>query len=114
MDGIALDTSGESIKKSIDRSLPITRPVAAALMVSLGYYLGATVGLALTFQPHPVSTLWPPNSILLAALLLAPYRWWWFMLLAVLPAHLFAELESGVPTLMVLCWFISNCSEALI
>src|SRR5215470_16473221 len=114
MDGIALDTSGPSIKKNIDTSLPFTRPVAAAVMVSIGYYIGAKVGLALTFQPHPVSTLWPPNSILLAALLLSPYRLWWFLLLCAFPAHLITELQGGVPLRMILCWFISNSAEALI
>ena len=86
----------------------------AALLVAAGYYAGAKLGLALTFSPHPISVLWPPNSILLAALLLAPVRWWWVLLLAVLPVHLLAELQGGVPLPMVLCWFVSNASEALI
>jgi two-component system sensor kinase FixL len=84
------------------------------LWVFAGYYLGCKVGFALTFQPHPVSVLWPPNSILLAALLLTPLRFWWFLLLAAFPAHLAAQLQSDVPPLMVMCWFISNASEALI
>lgn len=90
------------------------RPVLAAALTGVGYYFGAKVGLALTFQPHPVSTLWPPNSILLAALLLVPIRWWWCVILAALPAHLLVELRSGVPAPMVLSWFISNSTEALI
>src|SRR5204862_1305291 len=48
------------------------RTVRTWLLVFGGYYLGAKVGFALTFQPHPVSVMWPPNSILLAALLLSP------------------------------------------
>jgi two-component system, LuxR family, sensor kinase FixL len=86
----------------------------AALLVFAAYYLGAKIGFALTFQPHPVSVLWPPNSILLAALLLTPVRIWWVLLLAALPAHLAAELASHVPPTMVFCWFISNSCEALI
>ena len=42
----------------------------------------------------------------------APLVGW--LLLAAFPAHLAAELQSGVPTAMVLCWFVTNCSEALI
>jgi len=84
------------------------------LWVFAGYYLGCKVGFALTFQPHPVSVLWPPNSILVAALLLTPLRFWWFVLLAAFPAHLAAQLQSEVPPLMIVCWFISNASEALI
>ena len=90
------------------------RVVAIALFVFAGYFLGAKIGFALTFQPHPVSVLWPPNSILLAALLLTPVRIWWVVLLAAFPAHLAVQLESGVPPTMILCWFISNSCEALI
>ena len=86
----------------------------SALLVFAAYYFGAKVGLALTFSPHPTSVLWPPNAILLAALMLAPVRWWWILLAAAFPAHLLAELQDGVPAAMVLCWFVSNASEALI
>jgi two-component system sensor kinase FixL len=84
------------------------------LWVFAGYYLGCKIGFALTFQPHPVSVLWPPNSVLVAALLLTPPRSWWLVLLAALPAHLAAQLQSDVPPLMIVCWFISNASEAVI
>src|SRR6266436_2284272 len=90
------------------------RMIRIGLLVFVGYYLGARVGFALTFQPHPISVFWPPNSVLLAVLLLTPPRIWWFLLLAAFPAHLLAELQSQVPPAMVVCWFISNCSEALI
>jgi integral membrane sensor domain MASE1 len=88
--------------------------VAPALVVAVGYYLAAHLGFALTLKPHPTSTLWPPNALLMAALLLAPARAWWWLLAAALPAHLAAELQSGVPTGMVLGWYFTNCSEALI
>ena len=85
-----------------------------ALAVAVGYYLAARLGFAFTLQPHPISTLWPPNALLMAALLLTPARSWWVLLAAALPAHLLAELQSGVPLAMVLGWYASNCSEALI
>jgi two-component system sensor kinase FixL len=88
--------------------------LATALWVFAGYYLGCKIGFALTFKPHPVSVLWPPNSVLVAALLLTPLRRWWVVLLAALPAHLAAQLQSHVPPLMILCWFISNSCEAVI
>lgn len=90
------------------------RLLAIGLWVFAGYYLGAKIGFALTFTPNPLSVLWPPNSILVAALLLIPPRLWWFILLAAFPAHYTAQLQSDVPPLMILCWFISNCSEAVI
>ena len=98
-------------------STPVTierRAVLAAAWVFVGYYLGARIGFALTFLPHPISVFWPPNSILLAALLLTPPRIWWLLLLAAFPAHLIAELQSEVPPIMVVCWFISNSLEAVI
>ncbi len=90
------------------------REAIGALLVCIGYYLGARVGFALTLHPHPVSTLWPPNAILLAALLLTPVRSWWLVLLSAFPAHLAVQLQGGVPLPMTLCWFVSNSSEALI
>src|SRR5215471_20328348 len=90
------------------------RLAVCAVTLCIGYYIGAKVGFAVTFSPHPISTLWPPNAILLAALLLAPTRWWWALLLAALPAHIAVELHSGVPTALVVCWFISNSFEALL
>jgi PAS domain S-box-containing protein len=89
-------------------------PVRAAHLVGVAYYIGAMVGFRLTLHPIPVSTLWPPNSLLLAGLLLTPTRSWWVLLLAAFPAHLAVELQLGVPMPMVLCWFVSNCSEALL
>src|SRR5262245_26843000 len=83
-----------------------------AFLVGVGYYLGAKIGFALTFQPFPVSVLWPPNSILLGALLVTRPREWWIFLAAAFPAHLAAQIQSHVPPMMILCWFISNCCEA--
>ncbi|HEX5964442.1 MAG TPA: MASE1 domain-containing protein [Pyrinomonadaceae bacterium] len=98
----------------ITRYRHILRPAIVAISVSAGYFVGAKIGFALTFQPHPVSTLWPPNSILLAALLLSPVRWWWFLLLAVVPAHFLSQFNAAIPLPMMLSWFVSNCTEALI
>ena len=90
------------------------RLLVIGLWVFAGYYLGCKIGFALTLTPHPVSVLWPPNSILVAALLLTPPRVWGFVLLVAFPAHWAAQLQSHVPPLMILCWFISNSCEALI
>jgi signal transduction histidine kinase len=92
----------------------VLRPALAALSVGAAYYIGAKIGFALTFQPHPVSTLWPPNSILFAALILSKPRSWWFLLLAAFPAHILVQLNADIPSTMILCWFVSNCTEALI
>src|SRR5215216_1615890 len=104
-----VERNGNGLNAVFDRHL-----LMIGLWVFAGYYLGCKIGFALTFQPHPVSVLWPPNSILVAALLLTPARSWWFVLLAAFPAHLAAQLQSQVPPLMILCWFISNSCEAMI
>jgi two-component system, LuxR family, sensor kinase FixL len=90
------------------------RLICAALLTAVGYYVGSLIGFTLTFQPHPVSVLWPPNSILLAALLLVPPRAWVVVLLAALPAHIAAQLQSHIPLPMMFCYFISNSCEAII
>ena len=93
---------------------PTLRPtVVMALLVAGGYYLTAKIGFAFALQPGSVSTLWMPNSILLAGLLLVPKRSWWIILIAVFPAHLASEIQSGVPTAMILSWFITNSFQAL-
>lgn len=102
---------------SLKTKLPmdsIFRPTCIGLLAGIVYYFGAMVGFELTLPNHSVSTLWPPNSIVLAFLLLQPRQSYWIVLLGVFPAHLAIQLQSGVPLPLILCWFISNCSEALI
>jgi PAS domain S-box-containing protein len=114
---VSFEAAGGQPRASIVNSFSAIfdwRLLVIGFWVFAGYYLGARIGLALTFQPHPVSVLWPANSILVAALLLTPPRIWWFVLLAAFPAHWAAQLQSHVPPLMILCWFISNSCEAVI
>jgi PAS domain S-box-containing protein len=85
-----------------------------ALAVGVAYYIGAKVGFLLTPTTQPVSTLWPPNALLLGALLIARTRSWPLLLASALIAHLLVELHEGVPVLMVLSWFVSNSAEAVI
>src|SRR5262249_13654741 len=99
---------------SYPRDRALIRVAGYALLIGAGYYVGARLGFALTLQTDAVSTLWPPNAILLAAFLLAPTRKWWVVVLAAFPVHVIVELESGVPKVLILCWFISNICEALI
>ena len=92
--------------------------IRAALLVALGYYAGARIGVALTIDPSSVPTLWPPNAILLAGLLLTPVRSWPAVFAATfvahLGAHLAAQLGGGVPLVVMLCRYASNAAEALV
>ena len=114
MSGIVAATANRTRYDFITRYSHFSRPVLAAVLLSVAYYVGAKIGFALTFHPHPVSTLWPPNAILFTALLIFPKRWWLFLLLAILPAHLLVQLNASVPPAMIVCWYVSNCTEALI
>ena len=87
---------------------------AIGLLVALGYYVGSQIGFFLTPAGTPISTLWPPNAILLAAFLLTPSRIWWVLLLSVLPAHLLVQLRAGIPLVSALAWFVGNTGEALV
>jgi len=113
-------TSSISVPGGIERiarnrfSLPPTHAVLIAFWAGAAYYLGGIVGFALTLSTHAVSTLWPPNAVLLACLLLTPTKKWWLVLLGVFPVHVAVQLQSGIPALMILLWFLSNTSEALI
>jgi integral membrane sensor domain MASE1 len=113
--GISVERHIQSgIRESRFQKKETLRVLGSASLVAIGYYVGTRVGFALTPSGQPNSTFWPPNAILLAAFLLAPRRLWWTFLLTVLPAHLLAQLQTGVPTSTALGWFISNTSEALI
>ena len=88
--------------------------VTISVLISVAYYVTAKVGFLFSLQPGSVSALWMPNSILLAGLLLTNKRWWWMVVLISVPAHIAAELESGVPARMILSWFLSNSFQAVI
>ena len=85
-----------------------------AVITGIGYYLGMTLGFVLTPPQSPISTLWPPNAILLGLLLLIPLRIWWVPVLVVLPVHLLIQLHGGVPLTTSIGWFIGNVTEALL
>lgn len=93
---------------------PDRRSVALCLLAAIGYYASVKFGFAFTFDPYPVSVLWPSNAVLMAVLMVAPMRAWWIVLASVFPIHVGTELARGVPALMVLCWFVSNALEALL
>jgi two-component system, LuxR family, sensor kinase FixL len=87
---------------------------AIALGTCAGYYLASIVGFQLRLPPATTSVLWPPNAILTAALLLTAPRHWAGVLLAVLPVHLFIQLQTEFPLPLILALFVTNCCEALL
>lgn len=85
------------------------RGLLPALLVAVGYYWGAKIGFALTFEPVPIAILWPPNTVLLAGLLMTSPSIWWLILFAAFLSHLATQLQSGAPIEMVLGWFALLC-----
>jgi PAS domain S-box-containing protein len=110
----SIDEPGRADRQDARSFVTWSRALFAPLAIAVGYYVGARLGFALTLAPVPVSTLWPPNAILLAGLVLTRRRAWPLVLAFVFVAHLGVQFQSGVPVGMVLCWFISNCTEALL
>jgi len=102
---------GRRAATSVD---PAFRISIIALVVAISYYAGSKIGFLLTPPYSPISTFWPPNAILLGVLLLTPPRIWWVLVLAVLPAHLFIQLRTGIPVISALGWFAGNTGEALL
>jgi two-component system sensor histidine kinase UhpB len=88
--------------------------VQIALLVAILYYAGTKIGFFFKPAGVPISIFWTPNALLLAAFLLTPKRLWWALLVAVLPAHLLAQLPAGVPVARALGWFAGNIGEALL
>jgi len=75
---------------------------AGVILVGVGYYAGALLGLRLAFRPDYISAVWFPNSVLLASLLLTKPRRWPLWLLAAVPAELAADIPAGISAYMAL------------
>jgi two-component system, LuxR family, sensor kinase FixL len=102
---------------SRDRLLgtPAADHTLGALALAAGYFATAQIGESLAFPNAPVSALWLPNALVMGTLLLAPRRYWWFYLLAVLAAHLLAQLPlPEVSVTRVGIQYVLNCGTALI
>ena len=103
----------DSLKARTSRHLAdLISQAQPVLLVCLGYYAGAWLAKALRFPESHLSLIWPPTAILLAALLLVPLRKWWIYLLAVIPVHVFLQLQDSVPGWGVVSQLIGNFSQA--
>jgi signal transduction histidine kinase len=114
IDGFGSDDSSQVDLQSSAVDSPFLSLALSALLLAISYYAGVEVGFWLTPNAGAISAFWPPNAILLAVLLLTDQRRWWIFLLAILPAHLLAQLRVGVPLSTALGWFLTNAAEALL
>src|SRR5262245_19755412 len=77
------------------------------VLLALGYYLAAQIGLAFRFQDSHIGVVWPANAVLLAALLLAPTRHWRVVFLVTALAHI-AALSPSTPAWRLLWQIVGN------
>ena len=85
-----------------------------ALLVFVGYYAGACLGLALTTVMSPASVLWVPGAVLFGALLVAPPQRWAPLVAAAIAAHFAAAWHSGVPDAVVVGCLASNLAQGVV
>ena len=111
-DDAAVPCSGE-LDAASESSPSRSKHVAiVASITAIAYYFGSLFGLGLQLAPSGVSSLWPPNALLLAVLLLTSRRHWWIFLAATFPAHLLAHGPFGVPLPVMTVQFASNVLQA--
>src|SRR6186713_2884968 len=92
-----------------------TRTIRNVFIVAIAYYLGAEIAFLVgTLSDKIFAPFWPPNVVLFCALVLSPPRQWWIYILAVLPAHVAAELQVGMPIAQLFVAFVTNCLVAAI
>ena len=85
------------------------------LLVGVAYYLGAEAAFLIgTLSDKIIAPFWPPNAILFCALALLPYRRWPLYIIAVIPAHVIAELGIGMGWWQMSVAFVTNCTVALL
>jgi integral membrane sensor domain MASE1 len=81
----------------------------------VAYYLGAEAAFLIgTLSDKIFAPFWPPNPILFCALVFVPQRQWPRYILAVLPAHVLAELGVGMGWLQLLVAFATNSMVAVL
>ena len=92
------------------------RTTTAAVLVAAAYYVSGLAGVALSFPPRVVSSIWLANAILVAALLLVPVRTWWLYLLVTFVGHVHrvAHFQPEIPVVVMLSQYAGNALQAVI
>ena len=105
-----------SLAESETRWSSAVRTTAAVVLVTVACYAAGLAGVALSFPPRVVSSIWLANAILVAALLLVPVRTWWVYLLAAFVAHIHrvAHFQPDIPLVVMLSQFAGNALQAVI
>jgi PAS domain S-box-containing protein len=112
---MSLAVSAHAIpRRMLNRLSDFGRELPVTLITALAYYAGAEAAFFVgTLSDKIFAPFWPPNIVLLCALLFSPYRRWWLIVLAVLPAHVLAEVRVGMGPSQLLVAFATNCAVAM-
>jgi two-component system, LuxR family, sensor kinase FixL len=86
--------------------------ISYVVLVGVGYYLGARLGLRFRFHNSQIGVVWPANAVFLSALLLTPRRRWWTMLAATALAQT-AAMAPLVPVWRLLWQIAFNSAFAI-
>ncbi len=84
------------------------------LLLALGYFATALIGLAISRQAGNIATLWPPNGMLVAALLLSRRSRWRDVLLAGALGSLAANVFNGNGMVAAGSITVANLVEAIV
>jgi len=82
------------------------------VLVGVGYYFAARLGLRFRFHNSQIGVVWPANAIFLAALLLMPRTRWWTVVAAAALAHA-AAMAPLVPVWRLLWQIAFNSAFAI-
>jgi signal transduction histidine kinase len=97
-----------------ERLAPLTKYAVLSLyvvLIGIGYYFGARLGLRFRFHNSQIGVVWPANAIFLSALLLMPRRRWWLVLASTALAHS-AAMAPLVPAWRLLWQIAFNSAFA--
>src|SRR5688572_28199558 len=80
------------------------------MLVAVAYLAGAEAAFLVgTLSDKIFAPFWPPNVILLCALLFTRRSRWWVFIVAIIPAHVLAELRVGMPLVQMVVAYATNC-----
>jgi signal transduction histidine kinase len=106
-----------------DLLLPARRSLASGyvsaavgpLLAAFAYYAGAMIAFAVgTLSDQIYAPFWPPNVLLFGALIAVEEKRWPVYLVAVIPAHILAELWVAMPADQMIVAYVTNISVAVL
>ncbi|GEM_PF-960875 len=111
------DTDSENPKRDWPATMklhPSARTATMLVLITLGYFVFARLGLLFVINPEGFSSFWPASGFGLAVLLLNRYRAWPGIMLAIFAGASLAHVLSGFDIGLSLGFAGVNAAEALL